>query len=182
MAAVHKLVAGLVKADVPGAADAEQLQVDPPQVVDQPVVVGADSVAVHRHAVRDMNVSGQDIDMVEKVLPHVTVVALGVLGRQGAVLVQINAAHSRKVHVAFVVPVNQLPVNAQGRRSRRQSQHTGGEQDDLGGYYICGLAAHIAVIGGLNDLHCFVSLFLQALPRMDCIPAGYSISGGSNST
>ena len=78
-----------------------------------------------------MDVFGLDIDEIEEIVVHEIGIALLMRRGKTDILVQIHASHSGKVHVALVVPLNELPVRADGRAARGQTQHGIRPEDHL---------------------------------------------------
>ena len=145
--------ARLIEADMTIGADAQQLQVDAAQLVDDTVVTGTLGGSVQIGAVRQVGLGRVDIHLAEQVLIHEIPVALGMLLGQAAVLVQIDGGHLRKIDVALVVPVHQLCIRAHGGAAGRQTQHAVGLHNDLCRNDIGCLAGHIRIIFCTNDLH-----------------------------
>ena len=91
--------------------------------------------------------------MVKQVAVHEAPIALGVLLRQAAVLVQIDGRDLGEVDIALVVPLDQLLVGAHGGAAGGQTQHAVGLHDDLRRDDIGGLAGHVVIILSTDDLH-----------------------------
>ena len=109
---------------LPLLSDADNHQVD---VVDRPVVgfaVTRDARFGHR-PVGNMDVFGQDIDMVEKLLVDAVVAALRLVGPDRVEFVEAVNRDVRKTHHAVPVAANQLVVKPQRRSAGRESQHEG---------------------------------------------------------
>ena len=116
--------AGLVEPELPLLADADNHQID---VVDRPVVgfaVTRDARFRHR-PVGNMDVFGQDIDMVEKLLVDAVVAALRLVGPDRVEFVEAVNRDVRKTHHAVPVAAHQLVVKPQRRSAGRESQHEG---------------------------------------------------------
>ena len=116
--------AGLVEPELPLLSDADNHQVD---VVDRPVVgfaVTRDARFGHR-PVGNMDVFGQDIDMVEKLLVDAVVAALRLVGPDRVEFVEAVNRDVRKTHHAVPVAAHQLVVKPQRRSAGRESQHEG---------------------------------------------------------
>src|SRR3989475_10060715 len=117
--------ARLVEADVPALPDPEHLEVDPAGLDDGPLVCEAvlgESFARHA-AVGDMDLLGPDVDVREQVLPHVAPVAVGAVRRHRVVLVEVEGHHAREIHLARLVPADQVPVDAERRAPPREAEH-----------------------------------------------------------
>ena len=143
----------LVEADVAVVADAQQLQVGVAGLLDDAVVLGARGLGVGVGAVRHMGVCLVDVDVIEQVLLHEVVVALGVIVGQATVLVQVVGAHLGEVQVAGLVGLDEVLIGANGRGAGGETQNAAGIHDDLGGDEIRCLAAHVLIVGGMNDTH-----------------------------
>jgi hypothetical protein len=110
---------------VAGAADAEELKVDAAGRLNG-LLIG---VAEGRHllhgngAVRDVDVLRLDIDVVEEILPHETMVALQLLGLHGEVFVEVERDDSLETEPLFTMQADQLVVDAGRRRAGRQAEH-----------------------------------------------------------
>ena len=134
-------------------ADAQQLQVNAADTVDDGVIAGALGRSVEVRAIRQVDGLGADVHMVKQGAVHEAPIALGVLLRQAAVLVQVDGRDLGEVDIALVVPLDQLLVGAHGGAAGSQAQHAVGLHDDLGRNDVGGLAGHIVVIFCADDLH-----------------------------
>ena len=94
-----------------------------------------------------------DIDVIEEVLAHKVVIALGIIVRKTTILVQVIGADLGKVDVALLVPSSELFVSANRGGAGGKTQHAIGLEDNLGRNDISGLAAHILVVFSFNDFH-----------------------------
>ena len=114
-----------VESDVPRTADTQKLEIQAAVRLDLHVVVGTVLFQfVQRHiAVRDVDVFGQDVDMVEQMLVHEGPVALGIVAGQAVVLVQVERYHPGKGQAFLLVHADQLRIHPHGRTSRSQAQH-----------------------------------------------------------
>lgn len=99
-----EVVIGLVEADVAVVANAEQLQIRVTGGGDDLVVLRARSGGVGVGAIGHMRVVQVDVDVIEEVLAHEVVIALGIVVRKAAILVQVVGADLGKVDVALLVP------------------------------------------------------------------------------
>ena len=158
--ALGEVVIGLVEADVAVVADAEQLQIRVTGVGDNLVVLRAGSGGVGVGTVGHMRVVKVDVDVIEEVLTHEVVIALGIVVRKAAILVQVVGADLGKVDVALLVPSSELLVGTDRGGAGGKTQHTVGLEDNLGRDDISGLAAHILVVFSFNDLH-YASFLVQ---------------------
>ena len=154
------MVIGLVEANVTVVTDAEQLQIRVTGSSDDLVVLRAGSGSVGIGAIGHMRVVQVDVDVIEEVLTHKVVIALGIVVRKAAILVQVVGADLGKVDVALLVPSSELLVGANRGGAGGKTQHAIGLEDNLGRDDIGGLAAHILVVFSFNDLH-YASFLVQ---------------------
>ena len=112
--ALGEVVIGLVEADVAVVANAEQLQIRVTGGGDNLVVLRAGSGGVGVGAIGHMRVVQVDVDVIEEVLAHEVVIALGIVVRKAAILVQVVGADLGKVDVALLVPSSELLVGTIG--------------------------------------------------------------------
>ena len=105
----------LVESDVPGLPDAEDLKIDAAGVGDCLLVrrTGLGQPIPHGRPVRDVHVLAFDVHVLEEVLPHVAVVAVGVVERDRVVLVEIERDNAREIDVAGLMTADELPINAE---------------------------------------------------------------------
>src|SRR5207247_10729923 len=115
---------GLVEADMPRLADAEQLEIDAACAPDRVFIRGTslDHALARDRAVGDMYVLLRDVHMREEVLPHVAVVAVGTVGRHRVVLVEVERDDARKIDVAGLMAPDQFFVDAEGSAPRSEPQ------------------------------------------------------------
>ena len=97
-----------------------------------------------------MRVVRVDVDVIEEVLTHEVVIALGIVVRKAAILVQVVGANLGKVDVALRVPSSELLVGTDRGGAGGKAQHTVGLEDNLRRDDISGLAAHILVVFSFN--------------------------------
>ena len=116
--------AGLVEADLPLLAHADHDQVD---LADHLVVGGA----ILRHAVEgdrtvgDMDILGQNVDLIEELLVNPVVAAL-LLGLADRIeLVETKHGHVGEADFAPLVTLHQFVVETQRRAARRKTQRKG---------------------------------------------------------
>ena len=67
------------------------------------------------HPVRNINMIGWDVDVVEKRLLHPPAVALLVGGRHGEIFIEIESDDPREVQSRFLVAADQLSIKSHGR-------------------------------------------------------------------
>ena len=131
MRALGEVVIGLVKADVTVVANAEQLQIRVTGGSDDLVVLGAGSGGIGVGAIGHVRVVQIDIDVIEEVLAHKVVIALGIVVRKTTILVQVIGADLGKVNVALLVPSSELFVSANRGGAGGKTQHAIGLEDNL---------------------------------------------------
>ena len=73
--------------------------------------------------IEQVNVLGFDVDMLEQVLVHESVITLRVITCKINVLIHIEGFHVAETHAAFTVKFDQLPVRAQRGASGGKAQH-----------------------------------------------------------
>ena len=147
------MIVRLVKANVAIATNAKELQVGIAGVANHAVVLGASLIRVGVGPVGHKRVGKVDVDLVEKVLAHEVVVALRILMRKAAVLVQVVGSDLREVTISLVVPLGELLVGANGRGASSKAKHAVGLENHLGRDNVRRLAAHVPVVLGANDSH-----------------------------
>ena len=117
--------ARFIKANVAGASDAENLQVDAPSFTNLLFV----AQTRRRHILSRQRASGyvdgveRNIDMIKEVLPHEAMVALQRVGRDGPVFVKIECDHACKRQAFLAMQANEFVVDAHRRAACGQSQH-----------------------------------------------------------
>jgi hypothetical protein len=117
--------AGLIKANVPRAPDAENLEIDSARRTDSFFVrttVGI-NLGLRYAARREVRALWRKIQMVEQVRPHKMPVALRVFRRQRIVLVEIEGDDIGKTESFLAMQPDQLCVKSNGRRTRGQTEH-----------------------------------------------------------
>ena len=160
MRTLGEVVIGLVKADVTVVANAEQLQIRVTGGSDDLVVLGAGSGGIGVGAIGHVRVVQIDIDVIEEVLAHKVVIALGIVVRKTTILIQVIGADLGEVNVTLLVPSSELLVGANRGGAGGKTQHAIGLEDNLGRDDISGLAAHILVVFSFNDFH-YASFLVQ---------------------
>ena len=160
MRTLGEVVIGLVEANVTVVTDAEQLQIRVTGSSDDFVVLRAGSGSVGIGTIGHMRVVQVDVNVIEEVLTHKVVVALGIVVRKATILVEVVGADLGKVDVTLLVPCGELLVGANRGGAGGKTQHAIGLEDNLGRDDIGGLAAHILVVFSFNDLH-YASFLVQ---------------------
>lgn len=116
---------GLVEADVPRLADAEQLEVDAPGRRDRRLVRRAmlgDALGGHG-AVQQVHLRLRDVDLREEVRPHEPVVRVRTVRRHREVLVEIERLDLGEAQPLLAVHPDELPVDADRRGAGREAEH-----------------------------------------------------------
>ena len=90
---------------------------------------------------------------IKKVVVHEVAVALVVGDGKAPVLVQVHRGDLGEVHLALLVPLDQVLVRADGAGTGGQAQHTVGLEDHLGGQDIGRLPAHGGVVRRFVNTH-----------------------------
>ena len=117
--------AGLVEADVPGAADAEQLEVDAPGLADGRFVPGA--LLVHpiarNVASGDVDVLRPDVELGEQILVHEPMVGVEAPGIHRVVLVEVEGHDVGEAESLLPMEADQLTIRADRGGARREAEH-----------------------------------------------------------
>ena len=117
--------ARLIETDVPGAADAEDLEIDAAGFGNHRLVSGAvriDFVLVHR-AGGQVAACGIKVHPVEEVGAHETPVALRVLRRQRVIFVQVEGRDVGEAQFFLAMQAGQLGVEADRGGAGGEAQH-----------------------------------------------------------
>ena len=122
-----EVVIGLVEANMTVITNAEQLQIRVTGGSDDLVVLGAGSGGIGVGAIGHVRVIQIDVDVIEEVLAHEVVIALGIIVRKAAILVQVIGADLGEVNIALLVPIGELLVGANrsgagGKTERRNAE------------------------------------------------------------
>ena len=123
--AAFQSAAWLVESDVPGAANTEQLQVDPPGFPNHFLIpnAGGSHLLARQRAVGNVNRVGRNIDVVKQMLPHEATVALEGVGLDRPVFVEVERNNSLKRHALLAVQADELVVDSYWRATCGQAQH-----------------------------------------------------------
>lgn len=100
-----------------------------------------------------MGVGLVDVDVIEQVLLHEVVVALRVVVRQAAVLIQVVRADLGEIKVAGLVGLDEVLIGPNGRGTGGQAENASGVHNDLRGDDVRRLTAHVLIVDGVNDTH-----------------------------
>ena len=114
-----------VEADVPVAADAQQLNVDAAGLANLLLVPAAMLLQLVRRSqpVGNENVLVFDVDPLEQVLVHPAAITLQPLAAQAQVFVEIEGHDAREIEPFVLVHPRQLAIDAHRRAARRQPEH-----------------------------------------------------------
>ena len=158
VAAIHKRVGRLVKADVAVAANAKNLDINAACLGNGFIIAGAFRLLVGGVAVGDMGAGRVDVDMIEQLGLHKAVIALLVLNRQSAVLIQVKGLRLGEIQHAGLAQANQFLIGGNRGGAGGQAQHGGGLGKHLRGNQGCGGLSHL---GGI-----FVNMNLHTVPSL----------------
>lgn len=125
--------ARLVEGDVSVGAYAAHEQVDAAVRGDLGLVALTFGNGVLGVAVEDVDVFGLDVNLVEEVGPHKSVVALLVVAGNAHVLVHVEGDDVFERYLAFLVEADEGLVHAQGRRAGGAAEHEGVLGGGVGG-------------------------------------------------
>ena len=132
-----------------GAADAEDLQINAADGVDGFFILAAvvEDLIARDGSLGDVDVLLRDVDMVEQLVRHEPRVALGVVGREAVVFVEIEGDDVLEAESFFLVKADQLTIERHGRGACGHPEHGG---------FAC-------FVLGLNELPHFLGQFLGGL-------------------
>ena len=117
--------AGRVEADVAGAADAENLEIQTTASLNLILVclaVGGNLFLCYR-AAGQVDVFGGDVDVVEEVGVHEVPVGLYVLTGQTIVFIKVEGGYILEGKTLFLVKTNELGIETKGRSTCGQAQY-----------------------------------------------------------
>ena len=117
--------AGLVEGDVAVGTDATHEEVDTAGGFNHALVAGTLGHKVGGIAVEDMDILGIDIDVVEEVVPHEGVVALGMVLGKADILVHVEGDDVLEGYLTLFVQADKFLVHAEWRRACGATQHEG---------------------------------------------------------
>ena len=95
-----------------GSANSEQLQIDSTKTLNQALVAATFLIQVGCQTVRQMRIPRLDVHMPEQMLIHVMTVGVWIGGKQADVFIQIKSAAKRKIELLFLVPADEMAINA----------------------------------------------------------------------
>ena len=126
MRALGENVVRLVEANMAVATNAQKLQIAETSVGNHLIERSTNLIDIGVRSSGNVHVLGVDVDMIEEMLIHEVVVALGVVVRDTKVLVEVIRADLGKVNIALLVPIDKLVIGANGRIARSKAQNTVG--------------------------------------------------------
>ena len=102
-------------------------------------------------AVKDMYVLLRAVDVVEEVVSHERVVALGMLLRQADILVHVESENVLERHTSLLASLSQILIHADRRRACGQAEHKlvigcGVETVDSLNYMLCSPLRELFVV------------------------------------
>src|SRR4030095_8952097 len=137
-----------VETDVPFTANAEDLEIDASDAADRLFVVATKCGDILRLAVGDVNTIARDVDVVEQVLPHESVIALWMIWTETDVLVEVERGHTGKIEAFLAMHAREFAIHRERRAACCQAEHAVGlladeigddvRSDETGGFR-CGL-------------------------------------------
>lgn len=145
-------IIGLVEADVPVGADAEQLQVG--------AVAGCEGVEAGQLRLGRGVALGDDeaalghAHSIEKIFAHVVVVGVGVITGQPLIFVKVDDAGGRKIGLAGHVVLHQPLVDGQGSGPGGQPQQHIFFAGEGGGDVFGGAGGAVLIAGGDDQFQC----------------------------
>ena len=115
---------GLVEADVAGAADAQNLQVDAAAAADLLFVAQAILFGFldGDRSIGNVDILRLDVDVVEKGLLHPAAIALRVVRAHRIIFIEVERDDTREVEAGFVVQADQFAVEPDRGRAGRQAK------------------------------------------------------------
>ena len=126
MRALRENVVRLVEANMAVATNAQKLQIAETSVGNHLIERSTNLIDVGVRSSGNVHVLGIDVDMIEEMLIHEVVIALGIVIRDTKVLVEVIRADLREVNIALLVPIDKLIIGANGRIARSKAQNTVG--------------------------------------------------------
>ena len=112
-----------VEADVPVEPQPENLQIDAAGFLNRSFVADAFLREIRRRAVEQMDPAGVEVDVIEQVPAHETVIAARIVAREPDELVEVERGGATEVRAACPVESNQRSIEGDGRAPGRQPQH-----------------------------------------------------------
>ena len=103
-------------------ADTTHKEVHATSLSNHLLIMGTFGQKVGSIAVEDMDILGFDVDVVEEIVPHKAVVALGVVYIEADILVHVECDHILETDDTLLIQFNQMLVEAEGRAARGAAQ------------------------------------------------------------
>ena len=72
---------------------------------------------------RDVDVLRDDVELGEQIFPHEPMVGVHAPGIHRVVLIEVESDHLREAEPLLPMHADELAIHADGRRSRRQTEH-----------------------------------------------------------
>ncbi len=175
--------ARLVEADVPRAADAENLQVEPARGADLLLegLAPGENIGARHGTVGHVYVFRQYINMIEQLLVHEPPVTLGMRAREAVIFIEVERDDAAEAEPVLPVEPDQPAIEPHRRRAGREPEHgvaAGGvvfadQRLDLRGQHGAGLVG-----AGV-----YISRDALALARFDAVGNGHggNVRGDSTS-
>ena len=107
---------------MPIRADASEEKVYTSCLLDRSFVGSTFGFEVWSITVEDVDVLPLDVDMIEEVLPHEGMVALGVIFGDADILVHVERDDMLEGHTPGLIGCHQSSIHAHRRRTRRQTE------------------------------------------------------------
>ena len=117
---------------MPVASDAQQLNVDRARVGDQGIIFLCRYKDVVGNTVGTVHARGVDVNVVGELRTNDMRIGLRVVRRQADVLVEQKCLYIGERESFLPMPANQVSVDGEGRRARRQSQSGRSGRDRVG--------------------------------------------------
>src|SRR5579883_880425 len=100
----------LVEADMAVGAYTEDLEIDAPRLLDEGLVARRLRLEIARRSVDEVDVLLVDVDVPEQVVAQVAAIALGMVGGQAGVFVEMEHAHAREIEALLAMQPRQLGI------------------------------------------------------------------------
>ena len=110
-----EMVVRLIEANVTIVANTKKLQVRIAGFSNKPIVLGASCLDVRIRAVGHMSVLKINIYQVKEVFAHEIVIALRIIVRKAAILVEVVCRNLREVQVSPLAPISKLGIRTNWR-------------------------------------------------------------------
>ena len=114
---------GFVEGNVAVGADTAEEEVDATALADHVFVVCAFGCEIRSVTVEDVDVLLRAVDVVEEVVGHERVVALGMIFGKTHIFVHVEGHHVLEAHATGLVCLNDGAIHAEGARAGGKTQH-----------------------------------------------------------